>query len=64
MSLRRYLTILQDPQGYGAPGTDDAPPDGPTPPVLLSVVSADESDAVVAELEQEVKHLREQLEQS
>jgi hypothetical protein len=45
---RRYLAIVQDERGYPAPGDDpdDGPPDGPKPPMLHSVVLADEFDVL------------------
>ncbi len=51
--VRRYLTIIQDPAGYPAPGEplEPAPPDGPAPPVMHSVVLADDYEALLAALE-------------
>lgn len=45
MSARRYITIIQDEHGYPPLGElDPAPPDGPKPPVVHTVVLADEYD--------------------
>ena len=43
---RRYVAVLQDPRGYPAPGQppEDAPPDGPFPLTVVSVVKADDHE--------------------
>ena len=47
---RRYLTVIQDPRGYPTKlGTEPAPPEGPSEPVLLSVVKADDYEAIQAD---------------
>jgi hypothetical protein len=52
-STRRYVAVVQAAEGYPAPGAplESAPPDGPAPPVLHSVVLADEYEALAAEAE-------------
>jgi len=51
MSARRFLAVIQDERGYPATGMDldPAPPDGPKPPMVLSVVKADDYEALESE---------------
>lgn len=51
MTARRYLAVVQDPRGYPAPGgeLEPAPPEGPAPPVMHSVVLADDFERVERE---------------
>jgi hypothetical protein len=44
MSVRRYITVVQDPRGYpsNTADLDPAPPEGPEPPMVYSVVKADD----------------------
>lgn len=50
-AARRYLAVVQAAEGY--PGPDDpreaAPPDGPAPPVLHTVVLEADYEALEAE---------------
>lgn len=41
---RRYIAVIQDERGYPGPGAhlDPAPPDGPKPPQVVTVVKADD----------------------
>jgi hypothetical protein len=58
--VRRYLAVLQDHRGY--PSSEDeldpAPPEGPEPPILIQVVKADEHDAEVERLREELRIAR------
>lgn len=58
---RRYIAVIQDPRGYPPPGADlePAPPEGPSQPVLHSVVAADEYERVQAERDRLAEALRE-----
>lgn len=58
-TARRYLAVVQAAEGYPAPGEplEAAPPDGPAPPILHSVVLADDYE----ELQRTAKGLRHAL---
>lgn len=48
VSVRRYLAVIQDPRGY-ADELEPAPPEGPIPVVVHTVVLLDDYKQVKAE---------------
>lgn len=57
---RRYLALLQDERGYGKL-LEPAPPEGPSQPVLFTVVKADDHEAEVERLRAENERLHYKL---
>lgn len=53
--VRRYVMVIQDARGYVEAGTlEPGPPDGPTPPVVHSVVLTAAHEALVEQLRDEL----------
>jgi hypothetical protein len=52
MSVRRYLAVIQAPEGYPGPNDplEPAPPDGPALPVLHTVVREEAFETLEAEV--------------
>jgi hypothetical protein len=61
VSARRYIAVVQAAEGYPARGAalEQAPPDGPAPPVIHSVVLEDDFAALESQVDGLVEALRE-----